>query len=331
MKDFATINKEINSIIGLIELDKISEQDGALSKFSEHIKEITDIGRFDLKKWNHEWRKNVYKLGVKFKNINPIDFLNILSEAKKTLGKDGQEVLDFYYSEIEANTLPTTTCTKKIESYVIKYPYNPEFRHTFGHFYKNNNDYINAIEQYRFAFEKDKSNNSFISSLFNCYLSYFDQLIENSDYEIGLNLCTELMTEKIFKGETLMNNHLINVKERFKDYIILNNKIKDAESEIKKIVATETNNGQSKIIEILGFFTAIIAFVFSTVTVGKNFDFNEAIIFNISLGLTLVNFALIISLLFSKKEVKLFDYRIILIIVIFVFLTLLIIGTKYWL
>lgn len=329
MKDFETINSDLNSIIKLIDNGKIIEKDGALEKFSQHVKDVVSIGRFDIKTWNREWRKKVYKLGEIFERRNPIDFLNILTEEKKVLSKDGQEVLDFYYSEIEANTLPETTCTKRIEAFVTKYPYNPEFRHTFGHFYSNRNDYLNAIEQYRFAFERDRENKTFLENLFNCYLSYFDHLIEQSEYNKGLKLCTDLMEEKIFKSDVNFNNYLISIRERFNDYIILNNKIKEAEIEIKKIVATETSNGQFKIIEILGFFTAIIAFVFSTVTVGKNFDFNEAIVFNVSLGLTLTNFALIISLLFSKKEVRLFDYRVILFLGLSVLLGLLIIGTKY--
>lgn len=329
MKDFRIINKDLISIISLIEDGKLTEKGGALEKFLKHIKDIEEIGRFDTKTWNYDWRRYVYEFGQKFKDINPIDFLNILSEAKKNLNKDSQEVLDFYYSEIDANTLPITSCTKRIESFINKYPYNPEFRHTSGHFYINNKDYLNAIEQYRFAFEKDKESESFISSLFNCYLSYFESLIENSEYNNGLKLCDELIAEKIFKRDTTFNNYLISVKERFNDYIILNRKIKDAENEIKKIVATETNNGQLKIIEILGFFTAIIAFVFSTVTLGKNFEFNEAIIFNISLGATLITFALIMSLLFSRKQVKLFDFRLILVVFMFGILALLIVGTKY--
>jgi hypothetical protein len=330
MKNFELINKDLVAINKLIEDKNLEGPDGALALFKVHVKDIIEIGRFSTDKWNTDWRRNVYKFGTKFKNLNPIDFLNILKDEKQGLNKDQQEVLDFYYSEIEVNSLPDTTCTDVMDTIVKIYPYNPEFRHTFGIFYIRKNDFINAIEQFRFALSRDKENYDFLKDLFNCYYKYFESLIEKSDYNFGLKLCDDLLSEKIFESRDVFNNYLISIRERFKDYVILNSKIKDAESEIKNIVSKETNNSQLKVIEILGFFTAIIAFVFSTITVGKNYAFREAIIFNVSLGQTLLIFALAISLLFSKRDVKKGDFRIWLIVILILSLFILIYGTKCW-
>ncbi|MCD4675248.1 MAG: hypothetical protein K8S18_04535 [Desulfobacula sp.] len=305
-------NDDLREIINLIIERKIEGTDGALEKFQQHINEVKDIGRFSIDDWNVQWRKNVYELGAKFKNIDPIAFLNIITAEKSEENKDKQEVLDFYYSEIEYNSLPDESFVKKIEALVSKYPYNPEFRHTFGHFYVRINEYANAIVQYKFAYSKNKRNSTFFETLFNTYMSYFETLIDKSEYEKGLNLCKNLIAEKTFSDIFVYSNHLIYLKERFKDYIVLNEKIADAEVKIKEIATKETQKGQIRVIEILGFFTAIIAFIFSTVSIGKNFSFDEAIIFNISLGITLMIFVLLISIFFSPKSVKSLDIRMLL-------------------
>lgn len=309
-------NKDLLSIITLIEEKNIDNENGALNMFKEHVKEVVNIGRFSVKDWNSDWRTNVYNFGTKFKDINPIDFLKILTEIKIELEKDKQEVLDFYYSEIDYNSLPQESCTTRLENLILKYPYNPEFRHTLGHFYKKNGDFVKAIEQYKFALEKDKNNNHFVNSLFSCYQSYLESLVDSSKYEDGLKISEELVSKKVFWENGILHNYIVGISERFKDYILLNKKIKDAEISIKEIVSKETQKGQLKIVEILGFFTAIIAFIFSTVSIGKNYTFNEAIIFNISLGVTLMTFVVMISLFFSSKEVKISDYRITLILIL---------------
>jgi len=327
MKYNPKYNRDLLEIIKLIEENKIHGQGEALDKFQLHIKEIIKLGRFASNTWVHDWRASVYDLGTKFKKLNPIDFLNALTTEKTGKNKDEQEILDFYFSEIEFNTLPDESCTSKMRDLVVKYPYNPEFRHTFGHFYSRIKEYEKAIEQYKFAFDKDKTNKSFVDSLFFTYQRYLETLIDNSEYQKGLELCEQLTKDKIFWDKAIYHNYLFGLKERFKDYILLNEKIDNAEIKIKEIISKETQKGQVKIIEILGFFTAIIAFIFSTVSIGKNFKFEEAIIFNIALGLTLMSFVLMLNLIFSSKTIKFTDPKLLMLIVII--MSLLLIVTKF--
>jgi len=320
-------NQDLKAIIKLLDEGKINGDDGALEKFKTHISEVINIGRFNIAQWNLNWRNSVYDFGTKFPKVDPIDFLNVITDEKTDKNKDQQEVLDFYYSEIDFNSLPQETCTSRLEGFVAKYPYNPEFRHTLGHFFKRNKDYEKAIDQYKFALDKNENDKIFKDSLFNCYKEYLELLIDNSDYQKGYSICNDLVSKRVFWGNGVLHNYLIGLSERFKDYILLNQKIVDAEVSIKEIVAKETQKGQFKVIEILGFFTAIIAFIFSTVSIGKNFSFNEAIIFNISLGIILLLFVLVINLFFTSKEIKLFDFRILLFVILT--LSLLLIVSKF--
>lgn len=320
---------EINK---LIDEDKINGEGNALDKFKTHLDEIVEIGRFSKDEWKTKWRSAVYRFGEKFKDKDPIEFLNILKSKRKGLEKDKKELIDFYYSEIDGNSLPKDASALRFEKLVDKYPYNPEFRHTLGHFYSNKKKYKKAIEQYEFARLKDTDNQTYKKSMFSCYVKYLETFIDDSKYSQGLEICQNLIEKRIFWDTGIMHNYIIGLKERFKDYIILNEKIENAEQTIKEIVAKETQKGQMRIIEILGFFTAIIAFIFSTISIGKNFSFNEAIIFNISLGLTLLIFALIINLFFSRVNVSRTDYRILIVIILVISLLLIVakFGIPIW-
>ncbi len=323
---------ELIQINKLIDDNKILGQNEALDKFKQHIVGVVNIGRFTIADWNKQWRKEVYKFGTKFETINPIDFLNALTTAKIGKTKDQQEVLDFYYSEIEFNSLPDETCTQKLQQLVSLYPYNPEFRHSFGHFYDRINDYKNSISQYEYALKKDKTNTDFLTSLFTTYQKYLETFIDDSKYKEGLKLCEDIMEKKTFWDDANYHNYLFSLKERFKDYVLLNEKIEQAEVKIQEITARETQKGQIKIIEILGFFTAIIAFIFSTVSIGKNFKFEEAIVFNISLGITLMTFVLMLNIFFSRKEMKIWDIKVLLLIILVLLLTLIVtkFGIPFW-
>lgn len=319
--------KDLLEVIKLIDNGKITEKDGALDKFKLHISEVKSLARFSIKNWNQNWRTDVYNFGDKFKSLNPIDFLNALKTEKEKSNKDQCEVLDFYRSEIDYNSLPNDSWLPRIKKLIDQHPYNPEFRHSYAHSLINANKCKEAIEQYGYALDKDKENNHFETSLYNTYIKHLNNLLSDSKYNEGTEIIKKLLKENTFRKEPHYHNYLISYNERFKDQIAFDKKLKDAEKSINQIVKQETQKGQNRIIEILGFFSAIMAFIFSTISIGKNFKFEEAIIFNISLGLTLLIFVLIINLLFSNKKIKITDYRIALIIIII--LSLLLIVTKF--
>ena len=321
---------DLNEVIKLIDEKKLDGFDGAIKKFKEHIEEVIIIGRFSPENWDENWRKSVYKFGVIFKERDPVEFLKILHENSLLLIKDEQEVLDFYYSEIEFNSLPEELCARRFENLIQKYPYNPEFRHTLGHFYKGKKKYIEAIEQYRFAFEKDKKNDIFESTLFNAYKNYCDELIEDEKYDIAISVCNTLLDESIFRDTVVFNNALLSIKDRINDYISLNKKINKAENDLKNKVEEATKSWQFKTIEILSFFSAIIAFIFSTISIGKNFNFKQALVFNIALGFTLLLFVLVLNLIFSEKNtIKKTDFRIILVGIFVIALLILILIAQF--
>lgn len=93
--------------------------------------------------------------------------------------------------------------------------------------------------------------------------------------------------------QTTLNN-VENIKKHTEDK---NKEILDDIAKFKQELSSE----KTKIVEILAFFSSIIAFIFSTVSVGKMFSFQEALLFLAVLGLILICFVGVLSLILKKE------------------------------
>lgn len=301
MKFTKDLYDELVEINGLIEKEDILN---ATIKFKEYLKKVIVLGRFEPTIWNIRWRDEVYEFGLKFKKRDPVEFLKIIHEEKKELHKDNQEVLDFFKSEIEINNQPHSDSIRIIIDLIKKYPYNPEFRHDLGHLLLRKGNILNAIEQYRFAIERDPNNKTFTKRLFNTQSLHIENLINNNEYQKALDYCKEIQRNEIYRTNYVYNNILISYKQRINDYIVFENKIQVANKNFKELVKEETNNERKRLIEILGFFSAIIAFIFSTVSVSLNFNYQESLSFIVCLGLSLLIFLVTLNILFSGERIR---------------------------
>ena len=99
-------------------------------------------------------------------------------------------------------------------------------------------------------------------------------------------------------------NKLYEVGLRIDDHIAFQQRLKILESDFKSKMTTELENERRRIVEVLGFFSGIIAFILSTVSIGKNFNFTQAIYFVISLGIVLILFTSSISVMLTENKGK---------------------------
>ena len=295
--------KELNEIIKLIKEKKFEGENNALEKFSLYLDTIQAIGSFDSTKWRQDWRKLIWQLGEEFKALNPQKFLGIIDEKLNSPAIANKEVIEFIRSEIIFNYLPSEECKKIVQASVQAFPLNPEFRHTLGHFFKNEEEFINAINEYKLALKIEKNNNPYVRSLFIAESQYLNDLISKSEYRTGQNYLDNLFQEKFYLDkDPIYHNSFIDFNCRFQDHVLLENKIKNLETEFKKKMNDELDSERKRIIEVVGFFSGIVAFILSTVSIGKNFSFIEAICFIIGLGLVLILFAISMSILFNTNK-----------------------------
>lgn len=292
---------DIEEIIKLISEDKIEGENNALFKFDLYVKEIVNIGKYDSINWPQNWRVMVWKLGEQFKSLNPEKFLKVLNENLQN--HNNKEVLEFLKLEIIFNYFPSSEIEKNIISLVKLYPLNPEFRHNLGHVFKNEGKLLEAIAEYKFAL-KIEFNNKYLRSRFVTENEYLNILISESDYKKGQDYVNLIFQEDIYSKDVIYYNAFVGFNCRFQDHILLDEKIRKLEDEFKKKMNEELDAERKRIIEVVGFFSGIVAFILSTVSIGENFSFIEAICFIIGLGLVLILFAISMSILFNTSRKK---------------------------
>jgi tetratricopeptide (TPR) repeat protein len=295
---------DLQDIITLVEAKKIHGPNNALIKFELYLGTIQSIGPYDKTHWRRNWRKSVWEFGALFEKINPTEFVQ---KIEKTKGNNlsCEEVIDFIHSEISCNFHSDDEGKVILEKMITKYPYNPEFRHSLGHIYRVEKKYQEAIAQYSLALKIEPADNDYLSARFNCEEDYLNECIAEGSYEDAENYISKIFEEEIYKKNSVtFHNSLIDFSRRIQDHKIFKKGLDRAEREFQKNMRKELNNERRRIIEILGFFSAIVAFILSTVSVAKNFSFLEATYFIISLGLILILFLIAISVLFSSKKKK---------------------------
>lgn len=300
-------SNHIIDIIELIKKNKINGENEALEKFKEYLETIQEIGNFSILDWRKDWRQKIWKFGEEFKKINPSDFLNLIDEKLNSSTKINKEVLEFIRSEIIVNYLPDNECKKQLEILIENYPLNPEFRNTLGHYFSKENQLKLSIEQYKLAFKIDSNNHSFLQNSFSKDQEYLDDLIKKGEYFEGKNYVKSLLddTDYINAG-TNIRTTLVDFTRRFDDHIHFQEKLYSLEKDFKEKMNSELDIERKRIVEILGFFSAIVAFILSTVSIGKNFSFLEAIYFIVALGIILILFNVSLSFLFSTTKTNLF-------------------------
>jgi tetratricopeptide (TPR) repeat protein len=290
---------KLEEIINLISSGKIDGDNGALAKFKDYLNLIKDIGPFNSLTWKKEFRKQVYKFGTLFKEQRPIPFIEAINEFTKANGD--LEIIEFIKSEISYNFLTPVECKKQIVDLISKFPYNPEFRNNLGNFYIDEGLFVDAVAEYNLALKIEPKNEIFYNHRFGGHWQNLKKYIADGKYVEGKEYLKVIFESKVYNGN-LLHNSLIDIDARFDDHIIFQKKMSLLEEQFKEKINTALDSERKRIIEILGFFSAIIAFVLSTVSIAKNFSFTEAIYFIFGLAICLILFALTMSLLFTASN-----------------------------
>jgi tetratricopeptide (TPR) repeat protein len=316
---------QLEEIIQLINEAKFVGENEALPKFKIYLDNIESIGAFDLTNWRIEWRKQIWKFGELFQNQNPNQFLNIINEKLKANTILNKEVIEFIKSGIDFNFLPTVEYKRSLEQLLQEYPLNPEFRYALGHCFSLEKDFQPALNEYKLALKIDPGNAVFRESRFNIEQQYLNKLIENGEYEVGYSYIQNLFSDIDFISCGQTRNTFVDFERRIKDLQLVQKKVTELEVEFKEKMHAELDHERRRLIEVLGFFAAIVVFILSTVSIGENFSFIEALYFLVALGIILILFVTSIYTIYSSDRTKLLSDKRFWILIIGLFLLFLLI------
>ncbi|HPS21187.1 MAG TPA: hypothetical protein PLO44_00020 [Candidatus Paceibacterota bacterium] len=181
---------------------------------------------------------------------------------------------------------------------------NPKLLGFVSTLYSEIKNYTSASE-YAFAcfHGSDKLNKSPAFVLyFNSVKALFDEKLMKDDYENAkkeLEKLEKFVEEnKIFDDLAIFNNTIVALEARLKDSEVFNKKVKRAEENMEK--------QQWKFIEIIGLFSAVIAFIITNIQIVSSVNLSEISIIRIMfcMACVLIIFSISLSYLFSTKRSK---------------------------
>ena len=262
------------------------------------------MGEFSSVNWDQTWRKKIYSFGELFNDTNRKDaapFLGVIETALVSSSEPQTEIINFIKSEVVYNFFEDIESKKKFfEDLKSKYPTNPEFHQTFSHLLEAQSELAYAVAEAKLAVRLDPNTVSLVRNAFNKEKRFYDLLLGKGDISGCEDVLRKMRDYKPYKTTTEFNNYIVVLEDRLSDHKIIEKKI----SGIDEIIKEKTDEERKKLIEVLGFFVAILGFVFLTTSLATNKDLNihESLFLMLSMAIVLLIFSTSISYLFTRHK-----------------------------
>ena len=128
---------------------KIKEGQDASIDFESYLKTLLEQDcEYKGATWDRAWTNDVYTFGSLFKEHDAGAYLIILKKIFNEENPENEKIA-FIYSEIAWNYIGDNNeyIRAILREFTKKYPYNPEFHHTYGHYLMNNKTYDRALDE----------------------------------------------------------------------------------------------------------------------------------------------------------------------------------------
>jgi tetratricopeptide (TPR) repeat protein len=290
--------------------NKIESGNNAAPDFETYLRELAkEECSYQGETWSKDWIKAVYKFGTFFENHDAGKYLIVL---KKVFNEENpeNEKFAFIYSEIAWNYFGNNNEYIKdvLREFTKKYPYNPEFHHTYGHYLANNKTYDRAFDEYEWALtiQGASSDVTFLNSYLETLKGVVDFYLSKGQLETSsgfLSRSSDFLEKKgylkdipqiSFRVRTILGT----LADRIKDHEIFKNQMAFFEDQIENKISV----AQKRLIEIIGIFSAIVAFILSNVSIfTNNLGVRESLILMLGMADVLLIFSISVSYLFGRR------------------------------
>ncbi|MBL1457459.1 MAG: hypothetical protein COA34_006260 [Methylophaga sp.] len=303
-------------------LEKDDKRADALVLFEQYLNKICAIGPYNLDDWPLSWTKTVWAYAS---NV-PDSYSNLYIHRIDNLIKqkpECSEQLEFLKVELMWNRHGVHEFAQEyVKNLVHKYPFNVEFKHSYGHTLvadKSNLDLVEeGIDQYLKCLSLwGNIYGELVKVVVNLGIRLSQTRANKGQYDEALELLDKLLKIEVVTLDSNFNNILVMHKDYVRSSKLLEQRLDGMEKRISFDFDERLSNERKKTFELLGLFTAIISFILSTVSLIGVINYEYLLPVLLSLGFILVMFVLTISLSVNPRLNLKTDFRIYL---LFIFL-----------
>lgn len=298
---------QIIEITQLIQANKGNDKT-TIDQIKEYLRNIKSLGSFSPENWKQEWRKAIYKFGEEFKEKSPENVFNCINEEINLSKEQSEiEVLEFIKSEIFLNFFTLDESIDYLLEVSNKFNLNPDFKNSLAILYDAQGNQQLYCKYQKQAIKIEKNNTDWLESIYHKEYNIGKELIKKKKHKEANKFIQDIIDSNFYKNYRSQDyqNYFIFLQQRNDDQLLIENKL----AEIDKASKIEINNlfekSRLKIIEILGFFTAIIAFIFGAITITVKTELTSALILTTSFGLIMLIFTLALSIVFINTDKEL--------------------------
>jgi hypothetical protein len=287
--------------------DSLASGVDELPSFTRYLAELESLGDFPFTSatWPFAWRRAVMEFAKLFTKMDASSFL--LAMTPYTNNVSIRETIAFVYSEILWNYYEQASPYNRdlLKDFIKQFPYNPEFHNTYGLFLLANKNYEKALYEHQRALNIEINNINFLDCYYICVKEFFEHLIENRKIDDAENFVDGTIKYLFEKDLNNVAPHAADVrsrvffmKDRLKDHKVIANQIVHFQKDIENTIRVE----QRRLIEVLGIFSAIIAFILTNISIGiTNLPIKEMLVLMFGMAVTLIIFATAISFFFGPR------------------------------
>ncbi|MFT7098741.1 MAG: hypothetical protein ACJAS6_000607 [Rickettsiales bacterium] len=339
-KENISVNAKFDALINLhgtiLEHEKLEEFDKVAEAFRNYLNKAEEIKSYGEEVWPIEKTKRIW--GFFTSLIRQIDgddrvifYLNCIRQRIKLKEKELQNTEFLEFLECELSWDADKAVYKEVsdefrelsKKLYKKYPYNPEFQHSYAHILKNE-DTIESLELakklYRKCLVMWNGNRMVLHGSGMCEYILAKKYAFNREYKKAFDTIKDTREYKFYKDHEKLQNRFLNFRNEVDEIRESNKSIdnstknlesliekdqksrKDFESKIKSDMDDKLTEARKSSLEMLGIFSAIIAFIISAVTTTvKQPSLEFAVPLLLSIGIMLILFVLAISIFISNK------------------------------
>lgn len=270
--------------------------------FKEFLNHCIGFGRYSEKTWNQTFRNSMYAFGQFMKHRNKMKFVIIIDELLKTVEEHQKEILFFIRSEIVFHSIVAEDKLLELEQLKSLYPHNPEFYHSIGVHYAENKDYNKALSFFSTALEIEPGNKVYLVNQFNSLHNIAISLIYDGKYNEAKKMLHEMFYSNKYSDLPNVHQAIVSTIARVDDHETINQKILNSEQNMNNQINSKIQGERTKLVESLSLFTAIMAFILTTVSTSQKYPLKDAVYFIALMGTMLILFTSTLTLSFKNQS-----------------------------
>ncbi|MFT4551525.1 MAG: hypothetical protein ACI9S8_000138 [Chlamydiales bacterium] len=313
-EDYKKIESLLDAVVQSVRDDNIEGPEGALVTFGVYLETLLNSGKTTVEDWPLSFKsKNTYLCSL-FKGKKELSesFIQLISrkiqQIQELHNQEGFHFISmgFCYHSYDDNG---KTAYEYLQPLLKTFPRNAGFHMYNCLILAERKEYSESIKQINNVMKWAKFPEIYVNDILKIETRYLDDLIDNKSFKTADEFLVSMQSyyQTYFSGSEwiLLQRQLMLFRHRLEDH----KRVFETLEKVGEVIYEKTENERRRLVEVLGVFSAIIAFIILNVQIALSFTVSEAYWLMLAMGNILLIFSISMSYIFTKPSEVPFYHR----------------------